>query len=68
MSLAFIRKTYNLPLARRGQRVEMVIGFDPHLPRPKGTITGSRGCYLRVRSDGGNTYLIEPFRVRYLEE
>lgn len=57
MSLAFIRKTYNVPAERyreilfQGKRV---------------VITGSRFHQLRVRDNWGNRYLIHPtWEVNY---
>lgn len=49
MSMDYIRDAYNVP-AQRGARVE----YRQKGHKAFGTITGSRGPYLRVRMDGSN--------------
>ena len=48
MSMDYIRKAYGVP-AKRGGRV---VALDGIQRKTKGTITGSRGPYLRIRLDG----------------
>ncbi len=46
MSMAYIRATYKVP-AKRGARVSVTFGNALGC----GTITGTRGAYLRIRLD-----------------
>lgn len=70
MSMASIRKAYGVP-AKRGGRV--CIGGDIHLRGDggtKGTITGTRGAYLRIRLDGDQfARSFHPtWQIRYLAQ
>ncbi len=66
MSLAQIRKTYNVP-AKRGARVEY-LAHDGELM--EGTITGTRGPHLRVRLDGNkfSTIFHPTWALKYLPD
>lgn len=56
MSLAYIRKTYNVN-AKRGVRVEWYGGAVTM----RGTITGSKNALLRIRLDGEkHSFLFHP--------
>ncbi|PKM47066.1 MAG: hypothetical protein CVV05_01365 [Gammaproteobacteria bacterium HGW-Gammaproteobacteria-1] len=48
MSMEYIRKTYGVP-AKRGGEVRVMLDGSDGIP---GTITGSRGQYLRIRIAG----------------
>lgn len=63
MSMDYIRRAYTLK-AKRGGRVEYTGEGKPEL----GTITGSRGHYLRIRIDGEKrSGLYHPtWKLRYL--
>lgn len=64
MTIAYIRKTYNVP-ARRGGRIEYCGGKKPEL----GTITVARGAYLLIRLDGQKaSFPYHPtWSIRYLD-
>lgn len=63
----YIRTCYGVP-AKRGGRV--IYHGDPDGTSKKGTITGSRGSYLRIRLDG-QTYSFDfhpTWKIEYLPE
>jgi len=64
--MEYIRRTYGVP-ARRGGRVEY--SGNSANGRLLGTITGARGCYLRVRMDGcrRGEILHPTWRLKYLD-
>lgn len=64
MSMAYIRKTYNVP-AKRGGRVEYTGDGTPE----RGTITSADGAQLCVRLDGLKrpAHFHPTWKLRYLQ-
>lgn len=62
MTIKYIRDTYKVP-AKRGMRII----FEG---KRRGVITGAKGCYLRIRLDGGkHSGNYHPtWEIEYLEE
>ena len=68
MSMSYIRKTYDVP-AKRGGRVRFCSPVCDSRSF-SGTIIGSRGAHVRVRSDiDGRVYTLHPsWNLKYIED